>query len=204
MYRARNGYAYKPIKRKRGNIMEKKIDSQMTLEELTSIITSTQSGTLKLKTELERGIRAAINAALCRGEWALMAALAVAGSDKAAVPLLRQALTACKLATGGATRNADSGEWERGGAVCWAWAAKTGLSVHLAALKAAQATWEDVKQAVPSLLDWRPKAAPKALNAQDIARQLKSWSKATYADDKTRALVGRLIDEAKAAGLALD
>ena len=176
----------------------------MTLEELTSIISSTQSGTLKLKTELERGIRAAVNAALCRGEWALMAALAVSGSDKAAVPLLRQALTACKLATGGATRNADSGEWERGGAVCWAWSAKAGISVHLAALKHAQETWEDAKQAVPSLLDWRPKAAPKALNAQDIARQLKSWSKATYAGDKTRALVGRLIDEAKAAGLALD
>lgn len=176
----------------------------MTLEELTSIITSTQSGTLKLKTELERGIRAAINAALCRGEWTLISALAVAGSEKTAVPLLRQALTACKLATGGATRNADTGEWERGGAVCWAWAAKTGLSVHLAALKNAQETWEDAKQAVPSLLDWRPKAAPKALNAQDIARQLKSWSKATCADDKTRALVRRLIEEAKAAGLALD
>lgn len=176
----------------------------MTLEELTSIITSTQSGTLKLKTELERGIRAAINAALCRGEWALISALAVAGSDKSAVPLLRQALTACKLATGGATRNSDTGEWERGGAVCWAWAAKTGLSVHLAALKNAQATWADVKQAVPALLDWRPKAAPKSLNVQDVVRQLKSWSKATYADDKTRALVGRLIDEAKAAGLAID
>lgn len=176
----------------------------MTLEELTSIITSTQSGTLKLKTELERGIRAAVNAALCRGEWALVAALAVAGSEKAAVPLLRQAVTAIKLATGGATRNADTGEWERGGAVCWAWAAKTGMSVHLAALKHAQETWEDAKQAVPSLLDWRPKAAPKALNAQDIARQLKSWSKATCADDKTRALVRRLIEEAKAAGLALD
>lgn len=184
--------------------MEKKTESQMTLEELTSIITSTQSGSLKLKTELERGIRAAVNAALCRGEWSLMAALAVAGSEKAAVPLLRQALTACKLATGGAVRNADTGEWERGGAVCWAWAAKTGLSVHLAALKAAQETWEDAKQAVPSLLDWRPKAAPKALTAQDIARQLKSWSKATYADDKTRALVMRLIDEAKAAGLKMD
>lgn len=176
----------------------------MTLEELTSIITSTQSGTLKLKTELERGIRAAVNAALCRGEWALIAALAVAGSEKTAVPLLRQALTACKLATGGAARDADSGEWTRGGTICWAWAAKTGISVHLAALRAAQSTWEDIKQAVPSLLDWRPKAAPKALNAQDIARQLKSWSKATYADDKTRALVGRLIDEAKAAGLAID
>lgn len=176
----------------------------MTLEELTSIISSTQSGTLKLKTELERGIRAAVNAALCRGEWALVAALAVAGSEKTAVPLLRQALTACKLATGSATRNSDSGEWERGGSVCWAWSAKTGLSVHLAALKAAQETWEDVKQAVPSLLDWRPKAAPKALNAQDIARQLKSWSKATYANDRTRALVARLIEEAKAAGLALD
>lgn len=176
----------------------------MTLEELTSIITSTQSGTLKLKTELERGIRAAVNAALCRGEWALVAALAVAGSDKSAVPLLKQALTAIKLATGGATRNADTGEWERGGAVCWAWAVKTGLSVHLASLKNAQETWEDVKQAVPSLLDWRPKTAPKALTAQDIARQLKSWSKATYADDKTRTLVKRLIDEARAAGLALE
>ena len=176
----------------------------MTLEELTSIITSTQSGSLKLKTELERGIRAAINAALCRDEWSLMAALAVAGSDKSAVPLLRQALTACKLATGGAARNADTGEWQRSGAVCWSWAAKTGISVHLASLKAAQETWEDAKQAVPSLLDWRPKAAPKALNAQDIARQLKSWSKATYADDKTRALVGRIIEEAKAAGLVLD
>lgn len=176
----------------------------MTLEELTSIITSTQSGSLKLKAELERGIRAAINAALCRGEWSLMAALATAGSEKTAVPLLRQALTACKLATGGATRNPDSGEWQRGGAVCWAWAAKTGISVHLASLKHAQDTWEDVKQAVPALLDWRPKAAPKALNAQDIARQLKSWNKATYANDKTRALVGRLIEEAKASGLALN
>lgn len=204
MYRARNGYAYKPIKRKRGNIMEKKTESQMTLEELTSIITSTQSGTLKLKAELERGIRAAVNAALCRGEWALISALAVAGSEKAAVPLLRQALTACKLATGGATRNVDTSEWERGGAVCWAWAAKTGLSVHLAALKHAQKTWEDAKQTVPSLLDWRPKAAPKALNVQDIARQLKSWSKATCADDRARALVRRLLAEAKAVGLALD
>ena len=176
----------------------------MTLEELAQIIDATQSGTLKLKTELERGIRAAVNAALCRDEWALVAALATAGSERAAVPLLRQAVSAIKLATGGATRNADTGEWERGGAVCWAWAAKTGLSVHLAALKAAQSTWEDAKQAVPSLLDWRPKAAPKALNAQDIARQLKSWSKATYADDKTRALVGRLIEEAKAAGLKMD
>lgn len=176
----------------------------MTLEELTSIITSTQSGTLKMKTELERACRAAVNAALCRGEWILISALAVAGSEKNAVPLLRQALTACKLATGGATRNSDSGEWERGGAVCWAWAAKTGLSVHLAALKHAQETWEDAKQAVPSLLDWRPKAAPKALNAQDIARQLKSWNKATYADDKTRTLVKRLIDEARAAGLKMD
>lgn len=179
-------------------------EQHMTLEELAQIIDATQSGTLKLKTELERACRAAVNAALCRNEWALVAALAVAGSEKAAVPLLRQAVTAIKLATGGATRNSDSGEWERGGAVCWAWAAKTGLSVHLAALKHAQETWEDAKQAVPSLLDWRPKAAPKALNAQDIARQLKSWSKATYADDKTRALVGRLIEEAKAAGLALD
>ena len=201
MYRARDGYAYKPIKRKRGNTMT---ESQMTIEELSQIIVATQSGSLKLKAELERGIRAAVNAALCRGEWALVAALATAGSEKAAVPLLRQALTACKLATGGATRNSDTGEWERGGSVCWAWSAKTGLSVHLAALKAAQSTWEDAKQAVPSLLDWRPKAAPKALNAQDIARQLKSWSKATYANDRTRALVGRLIDEAKAAGLALD
>lgn len=184
--------------------MEKKTESQMTLEELTSIISSTQSGTLKLKTELERACRAAVNAALCRGEWSLMAAIAVAGSEKSAVPLLKQALTACKLATGGATRNADSGEWERGGAVCWAWSAKTGLSVHLASLKHAQETWEDAKRAVPSLLDWRPKAAPKALNAQDIVKQLITWSKATYADDKTRALVGRLIDEARAAGLAID
>lgn len=184
--------------------MEKKNESQMTLDELTSIITSTQSGTLKLKSELERGCRAAINAALCRGEWALMAALATAGSDKAAVPLLRQALAACKLATGGAKRNSDSGEWERVGAVCWSWSAKTGISVHLAALRHAQAAWEDAKRAVPSLLDWRPKAAPKAIGAQDIARQLLSWRKATFADDKTRALVGRIIDEAKAAGLALD
>lgn len=176
----------------------------MTLEELAQIISAAQSGSLKLKAELERACRAAINAALCRGEWTLVSALAEAGSEKAAVPLLRQAVTAIKLATGGATRNADTGEWERGGAVCWAWAAKTGLSVHLASLKNAQAMWEDAKQTVPSLLDWRPKAAHKALNAQDIARQLKSWSKATYADDKTRALVGRLIEEAKAAGLALD
>lgn len=187
-------------------MMTKKTESQqMTLEELNSIITSTQSGTLKLKTELERGIRAAVNAALCRGEWALVAALAVAGSDKFAVPLLRQALTACKLATGGATRNADTGEWERRcGAVCWAWSAKTGLSVHLASLKHAQETWEDAKQAVPSLLDWRPKATPKALTAQDIARQLKSWDKAACANDRTRTLVKRLMEEAKAAGLALD
>ena len=76
--------------------------------------------------------------------------------------------------------------------------------MHLAAVKAAQETWEDAKQTVPSLLDWRPKAAPKALNAQDIARQLKSWSKATFADDKARALVGRLVEEAKAAGLKMD
>lgn len=179
-------------------------EQQMTLEELAQIISATQSGTLKLKTELERGIRAAVNAALCRGDWALVAALATAGSEKTAVPLLRQAITACKLATGGATRNADTGEWERGGAVCWSWSAKTGISVHLASLKHAQETWKDIKQAVPALLDWRPKATPKALNAQDIARQLKSWSKATFADDKTRALVGRIIEEAKAAGLALD
>lgn len=179
-------------------------NNAMTLEELNSIITSTQSGTLKLKTELERGIRAAVNAALCRGDWALVAALAVAGSDKLAVPLLRQALAACKLATGSATRNADSGEWERGGSVCWSWSAKTGLSVHLASLKHAQEIWEDVKQAVPSLLDWRPKAAPKALNVQDVVRQLKSWSKATMDNDKTRNIVARLIEEAKAAGLALD
>ena len=184
--------------------MAKNTESQMTLEELTQIITNTQSGSLKLKTELERACRAAVNAALCRGEWALMAALAVAGSDKAAVPLLRQALAACKLATGGATRNSDSGEWERGGAVCWAWSTKTGISVHLASLKHAQETWEDVKQAVPSLLDWRPKATPKALTAQDIARQLKSWNKASFADDKTRALVVRLVEEAKAAGLKMD
>ena len=179
-------------------------EQQMTLEELAQIITSTQSGTLKLKTELERGIRAAVNAALCRGEWALVAALATAGSEKTAVPLLRQALTACKLATGGATRNADTGEWQRGGAVCWAWSAKTGLSVHLAALKAAQSTWEDAKKGVPSLLDWRPKAAPKALTSQDIVKQLIAWSKATPDNDKTRNLVHRLLEEAKAAGLKIE
>lgn len=188
----------------KNNNTENTENNAMTLEELTDIITSTQLGTLTLKAELERGIRAAVNAALCRGEWAMVAAFAAAGSEKTAVPLLRQAVTAIRLATGGATRNADTGEWTRGGAVCWAWAAKAGLSVHLAAVKAAQETWEDAKQAVPSLLDWRPKAAPKALNAQDIARQLKSWSKATFADDKARALVGRLVEEAKAAGLKMD
>lgn len=176
----------------------------MTLEELAQIIDATQSGSLKLKTELERACRAAVNAALCRGEWALVAALAVAGSEKAAVPLLKQAVTAIKLATGGATRNTDSGEWERGGAVCWAWSAKTGLSVHLAALKAAQETWEDAKQAVPSLLDWRPKAIRRALTAQDIVKQLIAWNKATPDNDKTRNLVHRLLEEAKAAGLKIE
>lgn len=186
--------------------MTKKTENSnvMTLEELTSIITSTQSGTLKLKSELERGIRAAVNAALCRGEWALVAALAAAGSEKAAVPLLKQAVTAIKLATGGATRNSDTGEWERGSAVCWAWSTKNGLSVHLAALKHAQETWEDAKQAVPSLLDWRPKAIRRALTAQDIVKQLIAWNKATPDNDKTRNLVHRLLEEAKAAGLKIE
>lgn len=179
-------------------------EQQMTLEELAQIISATQSGSLKLKAELERACYAAVNAALCRGEWALISALAVAGSDKSAVPLLRQAVTAIKLATGGATRNADTGEWERGGAVCWAWAAKTGLSVHLAALKNAQETWEDAKQAVPSLLDWRPKAIRRALTAQDIVKQLIAWSKATPANDTTRNLVHRLLEEARAVGLKIE